>query len=747
MKKEKKIVSIILIIILLLSGCVKLFSAEYTVNSNAKITLETDCIELVAGTKIAVYMDIDMAGENADTLSATINFDTSVLSFDATSEFVTSTDTKFNAPDYSVNNGTIGIETGRSSANAGKSGRMFTFYFNVLKTTTSSSVSLEGPINFAYVGSDYYIDGYTLTLPKVVQRFDMKYDQNTTDTVTNMPADGVKIETRAYKVGAAPSRAEYVFTGWNTKADGTGTKYAAGASYTTEAAATFYAQWTEATYTIGYNLNGGSATGNPTSYKKSTATFTLNNPTKAGHTFDGWTGTGLSAATQTVTVNTGSTGNRSYTANWTINKYTVTFYDEDRTTVLGTSTVDYNTAATAPANPTKPNTPEHSYVFAGWDKAFKNVTEDMSVYAKYTESTNKFTVTFYNEDKTTVLGTSTVNYGANATYTGSTPVAVEEKGYTKTFTGWDNESALQNVTEDRKVYAQYDKQKIEYKISYEDTYGAENTNITSYTVEDENIALSDLVRDGYEFKGWFTTRNYTTQITQIDTSEAKDVTLYAWWNQKQVEVPVQQGNLYYVKVLFRDETTEENTFEYFNDARLYADMHSDENVRVFDSKGHILYEPTEKIQDLYLKTNTYSIGDTDTNKYQEDDVYISNISPETTLKALKTRCVTNGQITVYKANGDELAEDECLGTNMILRITRTNQTIILTVVVTGDLDGNGKVTVTDLSLMNKNIVGDVELVNAYGKAADVDFNGKISVTDLSRLSKAIVENILGELEK
>ena len=76
-------------------------------------------------------------------------------------------------------------------------------------------------------------------------------------------------------------------------------------------------------YTITYNLNGGSvATANPTSYNVGTAAFTLNNPTKTGHTFAGWSGTGLTGTTNTsVTVAKGSTGNRTYTANWTVNNY------------------------------------------------------------------------------------------------------------------------------------------------------------------------------------------------------------------------------------------------------------------------------------------------------------------------------------------------------------------------------------------------------------------------------------------
>jgi hypothetical protein len=52
----------------------------------------------------------------------------------------------------------------------------------------------------------------------------------------------------------------YKFVNWNTKANGTGTSYAAGASYTSNSALTLYAQWTVLTYSVTYNANGGSGT-------------------------------------------------------------------------------------------------------------------------------------------------------------------------------------------------------------------------------------------------------------------------------------------------------------------------------------------------------------------------------------------------------------------------------------------------------------------------------------------------------
>ena len=69
-------------------------------------------------------------------------------------------------------------------------------------------------------------------------------------------------------------------------------------------------------YTITYNLDGGTAAVNPTNYNVESENITLNNPTKEGYNFIGWTGTGLSGNTLEVTISKGSFGNKEYTANY-----------------------------------------------------------------------------------------------------------------------------------------------------------------------------------------------------------------------------------------------------------------------------------------------------------------------------------------------------------------------------------------------------------------------------------------------
>lgn len=136
------------------------------------------------------------------------------------------------------------------------------------------------------------------------------------------------------------SRTGYTFNGWYTLASG-GTKVGdANNEYKPTSSLTLYAQWTPITYTITCNLNDNeiskaSISGQKTSYTVETETFTLPTPTRKGYAFTGWIGSNGSAAQTNVTINKGSIGDKSYTANWTKLDFTAiseatltTWYDE-----------------------------------------------------------------------------------------------------------------------------------------------------------------------------------------------------------------------------------------------------------------------------------------------------------------------------------------------------------------------------------------------------------------------------------
>lgn len=114
-----------------------------------------------------------------------------------------------------------------------------------------------------------------------------------------------------------PSRSGYTFKNWNTATNGSGTAYSSGASYTANAAATLYAQWTASSYTITYNANGGSnAPASQTKAHGATINISTTEPTRSGHIFNGWSN---SASSSTVLYRPGD----SYTANANITLYAV----------------------------------------------------------------------------------------------------------------------------------------------------------------------------------------------------------------------------------------------------------------------------------------------------------------------------------------------------------------------------------------------------------------------------------------
>ena len=128
-----------------------------------------------------------------------------------------------------------------------------------------------------------------------------------------------------YGVGATLPTADdmtytgHTFVGWYDNENLTGSPVTA-IGNTEMGNKEYWAKWEINQYTIIYDLAGGTVEGNPDTYTIKAGAFTLKNPTKSGYTFTGWSGTVLDGENNmTVTIPTGSTGNRTYTAHWRYN--------------------------------------------------------------------------------------------------------------------------------------------------------------------------------------------------------------------------------------------------------------------------------------------------------------------------------------------------------------------------------------------------------------------------------------------
>jgi hypothetical protein len=128
-------------------------------------------------------------------------------------------------------------------------------------------------------------------------------------------------------------------------------------------------------YTITFNSAGGSAIV-PITLDYGAVVIAPEDPTREGYTFAGWEPE-LPATMPAQDIEV--------TAQWTINKYTVTFVDWDGS-VIDTQTVEHGGSATAPEVSER-----EGYTFNGWDKAFDNVTGDLTVTAQYAMAEEGFT--------------------------------------------------------------------------------------------------------------------------------------------------------------------------------------------------------------------------------------------------------------------------------------------------------------------------------------------------------------------
>ena len=138
------------------------------------------------------------------------------------------------------------------------------------------------------------------------------------------------------------------------------------------------------------------------------------------------------------------TETKAVTVESTINKYTVTFKDEDGTVLLAAAEYDYGTSAAdiaKPADPTKNATQQYTYTFNGWDQEIADVTDDVVYTATYSSTVNKYTVTFKDEDGTVLLAAAEYDYGTSAADIAkpADPTKNATQQYTYTFNGWDQE--------------------------------------------------------------------------------------------------------------------------------------------------------------------------------------------------------------------------------------------------------------------------------------------------------------------
>ena len=270
-------------------------------------------------------------------------------------------------------------------------------------------------------------------------------------------------------------------------------------------------------YYVTYELDGGYAEGNPDSFTIEDE-FTLNNPTRNGYTFIGWTSDEDGSLQMEVKVPKGTNHDLHFVAHWrrieetpSTVRYNVEEYLERADGSFGTIPDYTSTYVGEKGSVVKVNTSEfEGYVSPECEIIVLN--EEKTVRYYYSRNTYKLTIEqgpgierIYG----TNLDKNTFKFGEDFEIK-----ADIKEGY-QNLTWTENGTRLEspyNRMPAHDVYIKCSAQRISYQISYDLKGGQISNNPTNYTVEDE-LTLPQPIKYGYTFVGWTGSNGSNPQTT------------------------------------------------------------------------------------------------------------------------------------------------------------------------------------------------------------------------------------------
>ncbi len=345
----------------------------------------------------------------------------------------------------------------------------------------------------------YWLTGWTPALPSTMPEYDTTYKANWTlqkHTVHYDTQGGTAIaDAEKYYGETIPlpvtSRTGYDFQKWTLTPSGTTMG---------ESDVTATAEWKIRVLTLTFDSNGGSSV--PSITAEYGTPISVSNPTLTGYAFTGWS----PALPATVPED-----NQTYTAQWELQKHTVT-YNSNGGTSVAAKTLEYG--QTIPL----PTVTRTGYDFVNWTLTPSGSTMGESdVTATATWKIKIVTLTF-NSKGGSLVPSITAEYG--------TPISVSNPTLTGfAFTGW-SPALPSTMPESNQTYtAQWEKQK--HMVIYNSNGG---TSVASKMLEyGQTIPLPTITRAGYDFMGW-------TLNPSGSTMGEKNVTATASWSAKTVTI-------------------------------------------------------------------------------------------------------------------------------------------------------------------------------------------------------------------
>ncbi|MDR1642148.1 MAG: InlB B-repeat-containing protein [Clostridiales bacterium] len=366
------------------------------------------------------------------------------------------------------------------------------------------------------------------------------------------------------------TRSGYIFAGWNTSANGSGTSYSAGATATFTANTTLYAKWTALpTYTVTYNANGGSGTAPTAQSFVSGNSVTISNAgslTRSGYTFSGWnTSANGSGTSYTAGQSVAFTANTTLYAKWTaLPSYTVT-YNANGGSGIAPTTQSFVSGSSMTISGAGSLT-RSGYIFAGWNTSANGsgtsytagqsvaFTANTTLYAKWT-ALPSYTVT-YNANGGSGATPTTQNFVSGSSVTISNAGSLTRSGYI--FAGWNTSAngsgtsysagATATFTANTTLYAKWTAVSVTtYTVTYKSSGGTGTVPQSQTFASGASVTISGpggLTRSGYAFAGWSASSSGTGTIYAEGQTVAftGNVTLYAKWIRQTTYTLSYRGN-------------------------------------------------------------------------------------------------------------------------------------------------------------------------------------------------------------
>lgn len=272
----------------------------------------------------------------------------------------------------------------------------------------------------------------------------------------------------------------------------------------------------------------------------------------------------------------------------------------------------------------------------------------------------------------------------------------------------------------------------------DDTYtvtfkNGSNTVTRTYKLGDTYGTLPTVSGEG--FQGWFTDDG--EQIFENSIVAAEDHTITAKFGTLYTVTFKVDGSVYRSRQLAKDSpiVAPSNPFKSADSSYVYSFSHWVDGSgnrfvegRTYMPAGDVTYTAVfTKTANSGGGTGGSTGGNTGTNTPTPSGNYLTGVSPSTSVSAMNS-----AGYTIY--NGSAKVTSGLVGTGM----TAVSSSATVTIVVTGDVSGDGKITITDVVKLQKSVVGSGSLSGAYAKAADINGDGKVTITDVVQAAQVTV---------